>query len=124
MSINNEPLVLIADDLPKVIEYYKTLLLNKYDISTVSATSLDKLDEVFDKFFDEIDVIILDGCIPGDEVNTIDFIRRARARGFSKPIIAASSMHNYRMQMVNAGCSHETEKEYAPELASWLIRGV
>jgi len=124
MSINNEPLVLIADDLPQVIDYYKQLLLNMYDISTVSATSLDQLDEVFDRFYNEIDVIILDGCIPGDKVNTIEFIRRVRAQGFTKPIIAASSMPEYRMQMMDAGCSHEREKEYAPELASWLLRGV
>lgn len=124
MSINNEPLVLIADDLSTVISYYKTLLLNKYDISTVSATSLEQLDEVFDRFLNEIDVIILDGCIPGDQVNTIGFIRRVRAQGFTKPIIAASSMPQYRMRMLDAGCSHETEKEYAPELASWLLRGL
>jgi CheY-like chemotaxis protein len=123
MSIDNNPLVLIADDLPQVIAYYKRQLLDRYDISTVSATTLEQLDEVFDKFFHEIDVIILDGCIPGDTVNTISFIKRAREMGFTRPIIAASSMPAYRMQMIAAGCSHEIDdKEFAPELASWLVK--
>jgi len=124
VSINNEPLVLIADDLPKVIDFYKQLLIKKYDISTVSATTLDELDEVFDRFIQQIDLVILDGCIPGNDINTIEFIERARARGFTKPIIAASSLPEYRMQMVDAGCSHETEKEFAPELASWILKGL
>lgn len=121
VTIDNNPLVLIADDLTEHISYYKKQLLERYDISTVSATTLEQLDEVFDKFFINVDVVILDGCMPGDTLNTIDFIRHARERGFTKPIIAASSSFEYRMAMIQAGCDYETEKESAPELASWIL---
>lgn len=115
--IDNNPLILIADDLSKVIDYYERSLAQFSWISTVSATSLDELNEVFNVFSDEIDVIILDGCIPGDTVNTIGFIQRVREAGFTKPIIAASSLPAYRDRMVLAGCSHQAPKDAAPGLA-------
>ena len=120
MTKDNSPLALIADDLPKVITHYKRELIHRFGISTVSATTLEQLYEVFDELFSEIDVIILDGCIPGNELNTIDFIRRAREKGFTKPILAASSSPEYRAMMLEAGCDGQSDKFNAPE-AAWLL---
>lgn len=120
MTKNNEPLVLLVDDREDVIHYYKQQLLETYNISTMSATTLKELDEKFDEYSPEIDVIILDGCMPGDDLNTVDFITRARAEGFAKPIIAASGSPLYRQLMFEAGCSHKSEKQHAPGLA-WML---
>lgn len=124
MTIDNHPFALIADDIPKFISYYKKELLNRHNVSTISATTLSMLYKQFDKYIDSIDVIILDGCIPGSTLNTLGFIEYARRSGFTKPIIAASSLPYYRELMLDAGCSHEAEKEDAPFMASRLVARV
>lgn len=123
MTYNNKTLILIADDLPGVISRYEDRL-HSDTTTTVSATSLEQLELVFDVYFEEIDAIILDGCIPGNDLNTVEFIERARQQGFYRPIIAASSAAYFRQLMVEAGCSHEASKDKAPELALQLLTDV
>ena len=113
--------MLIADDLQFEIDRYKRKLLKDFKISTVSAITLEELYAKFDEFFEYIDVIILDGCIPGNDLNTVEFIAHARERGFGGFIIAASSLPAYRTQMLVAGCDYESEKEDAPKKAWELV---
>jgi CheY-like chemotaxis protein len=114
------PIVLIADDLPRVISTW-THHLASYGIGVVVATSLEELHSVYAQHQSHIAAVILDGCIPGHFVNTIGFIRAARANGFTKPIVAASSLPEYRAQMVGAGCSHQAPKELAADLVADLL---
>lgn len=112
--------VLVADDLPDVIASYESALAN-YGIVSVAATTLEELDAAFNRYAGILSAIILDGCIPGDLPNTYDFIDHARAAGFDKPIIAASSSSMYRSWMVNGGCSHSSPKEQAVDLVVELL---
>lgn len=124
MTSNNctstAPLVLIADDLPDVIRDWESAL-NGYGIKSVKAMSIRELCTTFFAHEHEIDAVILDGCIPGHSVNTIAFITIAREIGFTKPIIAASSLPRYRDQMVRWGCSHQAPKDTAADLAADLL---
>lgn len=117
---NSAPLVLIADDLPEVIRDYQ-VELESYDIRVVTATTLDELYDTFDQYEHELTAVILDGCIPGHRVNTDRFIVRARRQGFTKPIIAASSLPEYRQYMMESGCSHQAPKWEAAELVADLL---
>ena len=114
------PLVLIADDLPHVIEAWESAL-TEYGIAVAKATTIRELCETFFAYEHEIDAIILDGCIPGDRPNTISFIDIVRQFGFTKPIIAASSSERYRANMMSWGCSHQAPKELAAELVIDLL---
>jgi CheY-like chemotaxis protein len=114
------PVVLIADDLPRIIGDWTTRLAD-YGIDVVAATSLEELDTAYARHQHEIAAVILDGCIPGDSVNTIGFIKAARAGGFTKPIVAASSLWEYRDMMMYAGCSHQAPKEQAADLIADLL---
>lgn len=114
------PLVLLADDLPEVLESWANTL-SEYGIPCMTASTLTGLDRGFALYKDDISVIILDGCIPGHSLNTERFILDARASGYSNPIIAASSSWLYRDLMVEAGCSHQAPKGEAAHLAADLL---
>lgn len=114
------PLVLIADDLPHVIKMWTADLVS-YGIGVIAATSLEELDGAYAKYKHVAAAVILDGCIPGNSLNTISFIKSVRADGFTRPVVASSSLREYRRQMLWAGCSHEAEKEQAAELVADLL---
>lgn len=114
------PLVLLADDLPEVLEGWVNTL-TEYGIPCMTASTLEDLNRGFAMYKDDISAIILDGCIPGHEVNTIEFIKMARASGYTKPIVAASSSQLYRWDMVDAGCSHQAPKNWAAHDVAELL---
>lgn len=114
------PIVLIADDMTYVIQSWQRTL-DDYGIIAVSATTLEQLHEAFLARRHEISAIILDGCMPGNSVNTIPFVQFARGSGYRGPIVAASSLDVYRCQMVASGCSHQAPKEQAAELVADLL---
>lgn len=114
------PLVLLADDLPEVLESWVNTL-TEYGIPCMTASTLEGLDRGFALYRDDISAIILDGCIPGHSVNTIGFILEARSSGFTAPIVASSSLQSYREMMVRAGCSHQAPKGEAAHLVADLL---
>ena len=114
------PLVLLADDLPEVLESWVNTL-TEYGVPCMTASTLEGLNRGFALYKDDISAIILDGCIPGHALNTERFILGARAGGFTNPIIAASSSWLYRDLMVEAGCSHQAPKGSAAHLAADLL---
>jgi len=120
MTNGDRVMVLIADDLPDVLAKW-TRELAVYGVETVSASTLTELDSVFNMYRGQLAAVILDGCIPGHELNTVPFIVRVRAEGFGKPIVASSSLLKYRQQMVRAGASHEAGKDRAAELVVNLL---
>jgi len=78
---------------------------------------------LFHKHASEITAIIMDGCVPGGELNTIPLIREIRDSGYAGLLIAASSNSHYTEQMVAAGCdrSFSDKGELARNLASILV---
>lgn len=114
------PVVLIADDMPEIIDDW-TYDLNGYGIGVVTARDLASLPGVFAVNRYQIAAIILDGCMPGNSLNTLGFVKAIREQGFTKPIVAASSLAEYRAIMVAAGCSHEAPKHEAAHLVADLL---
>lgn len=56
-----------------------------------------------------IDLIVVDACVPGNKINTEDFVIKTR-NFFTGPMIASSSEPNYRKLLMKAGCSDEAPK--------------
>lgn len=114
------PLVLLVDDLSEVLNSWVSTL-TEYGVPCLTASTLEGLDRGFALYKDDISAIVLDGCVPGHTVNTLPFILGARSRGFTAPIIAASSSLPYRQMMMRAGCSHQAPKDQAAELVADLL---
>lgn len=114
------PLVLVVDDHFDIIHAAQEKLA-RHGVDSISATTLEELDGLFDANMKDISVIILDACLDGGHLNTIEFVQRVRRKGFSKPIIAASEDKVYREFMVHRGCSHQSEKHRAAQLALELL---
>lgn len=70
-----------------------------------------------------LDLIILDACVPGDEPTTHRLVRKWRAEGFAKPMIAASSDPYFCEMLKKAGCDEGGMKECAPGFAKHLLLG-
>ncbi len=87
----------------------------------LEADNLDMAIKLFLEHEATTDVIIVDGCVPGDEINTLPFIRSARRRGYGGTMIAASSSSLYREQMVAAGCDGQSDKRSLPTLLPALL---
>ena len=51
----------------------------------------------------------MDACVPGDWPNTMPLVRKIR-QTFVGPIIANSSLLEYRKKLLEAGCDYECEK--------------
>jgi CheY-like chemotaxis protein len=116
--------VLVVDDLPVFIELHEDLLQGS-GLSVVTATTLDELDARYLEHLSDLAGIILDGCVPGNELNTVPFIHRVvndRREGlFTGFLIAASSDSDYRKEMVRQGCTHEARKDEAVTLLRALL---
>lgn len=85
MSLEREPVVLIVDDEPEVVEMYRLYLPDEYDVrsATGGEEALDKLDPV-------IDVVLLDRRMPdtsGDEV-----LEHIRARGLDCRVVMVTAV--------------------------------
>ena len=76
---------------------------------------------LFNKHKGGLAVIAMDACVPGDSPNSLGLIRLIRAEGFKGPMIAISSLYEYRMQLIEAGCSHECSKDSLPALLEGML---
>ncbi len=118
--MTNSHLVLVADDLPHIRMMWVSKLA-EYDIAVVEVCTREELDTAFDANRERLSAIILDGCIPGNDINTIPFIQRARSEGFTRPIVASSGSTKYRRMMCENGASHDAPKTEAAELVLRLL---
>ena len=116
--------VLVVDDRYRFVRLHVDNLHGS-NLQVVTATSLDELTAMYERHRDELAGIILDGCVPGDKLNTLPFIQAVysdRQEGlFNGLLIAASSDPSYRQAMVQHGCTHEAPKSEAAELLRRLL---
>jgi len=99
--------VLVVEDQDYLHDKWHRELNGKVVI--VSALSIKEAEEQFAANPD-IAAIVMDACVPGDSPNTPLLVRKFR-RTFTGPMIAISSMSNYRAELVDAGCDHESTKD-------------
>ena len=129
ISNNDSQLVLLVEDDPlSLIEQWN--VFEQYAVHFVTAMSITSARMEFEKYKDQIAVIVLDFKIPLFDGGVVSyntdssmFLREVRATGFNKPIISASSSERIRQEMLRAGCTHEAPKTDAAALAAELVLG-
>ncbi len=103
--------VLIVEDLHFLQAEWTTILKDK--VSIISAFTVKEAEEKFSNNPD-IDLISMDGCVPGEEINTQPLVRKFR-KTFKGPIIAASRSSVFREFLKEAGCDYECTKNELPK---------
>ena len=58
----------------------------------------------------DVVAILMDACVPGDTPTTVSLVRKIRDEMYRGPIVAMSSVLEYRELLVVAGCSHQCDK--------------
>lgn len=101
------PLVLVLDDQ----RTFHMLFRERLDgiVRQLHAYTIDEARDLFETHSREINVIIMDACVPGHQPTTTDLVREMR-RTFRGPIIGCSSDPYNLTVMRNAGCSHSCNK--------------
>ena len=111
--------VLVVEDSVPVQEKFAKALSDKVEL--LQAHTLWQGQMLFNEHKDDLAVIVMDACVPGDRPNSIGLIRLIRAEGFKGPMIAISSLYEYRMRLIEAGCSHECPKDSLPALLEGML---
>jgi DNA-binding response OmpR family regulator len=104
----NLKVLLIEDDTSLHSPWSR--LLQVHRIEAICASSIEEAEDLFEEHKSTLAAISVDGCVPGDELNTLPLIRMM-CREYQKPIIAASGDSFYRKQMMEVGCTHECHKK-------------
>jgi len=99
--------ILLVEDYPSWIKIIKGDLEGAAEV--LSATTVEEAEKMFGDNPD-IALVIMDACVPGDEINTLPLVKKIRET-FAGPIIAISASDLYRKKLVEAGCTCECEKK-------------
>jgi hypothetical protein len=108
MEKQNKPTLLLIEDVISNQKKFIAVLQNIADITCVGSEVWAR--KVFNDN-KEFDIIAIDACLTGDEVDTIDLIKFMRL----------TSMDKYNKMLLAAGCSHKALKEHAPGLIAALL---
>lgn len=112
--------ILIVDDNEEMQRALKRSLANDYVL--LQSLTIEEARRLYQENAD-IALIVMDGCVPGDEINTLPLVREFR-QNFSGPIIANSGNPDYQQQLLAAGCSHLPEnKMFVIKLIKKLLSG-
>lgn len=107
--------VLIVEDYDRDLARYRRHFEDQAsDFELFTATTLADAERQFARI--RPDIVIVDGCVDGGELDTLPFIRAVRASGFTGMLIAASGLPRLRERMVEAGCTHKAAKEKVVQL--------
>jgi len=113
--------VLIVDDMEQYHRSWKRGLKDLgSDALVLSAFSIEEARKLFNENPD-IDAIVMDACVPGNEPTTQPLVREFRET-FKGPIIAVSSLGVYRKMLVESGCNYESEKPELPEMLLEILK--
>ncbi len=113
--------VLIVDDMGEYHSSYKRGLKDLgSDAIILSAFSIEEARKLFNENPD-IDAIVMDACVPGNYPTTQPLVREFR-KIFSGPIIAVSSLDEYRDMLIEAGCDYESVKSALPKILLEILK--
>lgn len=116
-----KPTILIVEDDAYYQDKYAKELGERVNI--IAAYDIPTAREMFGENVDIISLIVLDACVPGKFPNTIPLARDLKELT-SVPIIAASSMPQYTLQLVREGCDYRVTKDEVPGLIMRLLSEV
>jgi CheY-like chemotaxis protein len=109
--------VLIVEDNPTYSHMIRRNLEDKVLIAQAFTTK--EAEAIFQRNPD-LAVILMDACVPGDNPNTMWLVKKMRET-FTGPIIAISSVSDYRKKLMEAGCNYEAMKNQAAQKVLELI---
>lgn len=107
-----KPLILMVEDDAVYVTRTQRMLGDA--VQLVAANTLEGGLTLFEEHKDGLALILMDACVPGDDPNAMWLVRKIRESGFTKPIIAISSMPDYRQMLIRAGASDECAKVDIP----------
>jgi CheY-like chemotaxis protein len=99
--------ILIVEDKESQQSVYADQF-GKYEVEISAAYDLGQAESILDHMPD-LDLAVVDGCVPGYHYNTGPFIKKLRQK-FAGQIVAASSDPRIRKEMLASGCDHQVEK--------------
>lgn len=104
------PKILVVDDDVKIQAILKKLFSGRNNTILFSALSIEEARLIFNQNPD-IDLIVMDACVPGDTPNTIPLVQELREK-YNGLIVASSSVDFYRKVLLKAGCNKEVPKSH------------
>ncbi|MFA6270396.1 MAG: hypothetical protein WC657_04275 [Candidatus Paceibacterota bacterium] len=109
--------VLVVEDEEDFHRLWKEEVGNNVEI--LSAYSIQDAIALFNSNPD-ISMIVMDACVPGNQQNTAPLVKWLREK-FKGPLIATSSVPCFRVELLKAGCSHESQKRHVPKKVLELL---
>lgn len=110
--------ILVIDDDVLIHELFQYEIGDHFCIE--SARTIIEAQEKL-KNLEAYDAILIDGCVPGDRLNTLPLIDYIVQHKYDKPLVAISSYSKYRKEMLNAGCTHEAPKKDVTSLLKNIL---
>lgn len=91
-----------------------SMLLSKLKLNEVvtlmQATTIEEAVALFRANKADLSAIVMDGCVPGNNINTEPLTKMIRAEGFKGPMIAVSGVPWFQDRLVKAGCNTKCSK--------------
>lgn len=104
--------ILIVEDSAEYQQKFSDALSEKFEL--LQAFTLPEGIALFEARSDELAAVAMDACVPGDSPNSMSVIRYIRDTGYTGPVIAISSLREYRMVLMAVGCDYECPKADFP----------
>jgi len=96
------PRILVIEDKIDIHNLFLGQVAGRADMVLVA--TIEYAEKIIGREND-FDAIALDGCVPGDEINTLPLLKKLLDK-FCCPIIAISSSKWYNKELIEAGCTH------------------
>ncbi len=113
--------ILVVEDNKDMQDFYLESLRHLVNnLIVLKAYTIEDAEKLFAKNTD-IDLVIMDGCVPGDKINTLPLIVKIRET-FKGPMIAASRESGYQKQLIAAGCDYGVDKLELPNKIIEILR--
>lgn len=115
--------VLIIEDSRAMLDFLRREVKDGImDVRVFGAVSIGEGERLVSENLDA-DVVVMDACVPGAEINTVPLVRKIREEfGFRGPMIAMSTEAGFRRLLKEAGCDYEVpDKEFVPEMVIGIL---
>jgi len=106
-NMKKKVILVIEDDV--MMQNLVRLILKNTDVIFYQAYTVPQAHELFTEHKNEITHIYVDGCVPGNSLNTLDLVREIRPE-FKGKIFAMSSRPDFNEILVEAGCDRDIQK--------------
>ncbi len=110
--------VLVVEDDIDVAQRYQGNL--RHDAAVLIGETISQA-EIHFRNNPDLSPIIMDACVPGEDINTLPLLELIR-KTFPGPIIAASNSEYYNEKLLENGCDHMATKKTAGRIALDILR--